>query len=126
MGMRYAISLVVRVKQLFYFLLLALGLGYGVVNYVPQLEQVRPTEAVAAISVPDPVIEGGKTYDQFCRHCHDFKRDGRLTDSMDLSYYRGELTELQVTLSYRRGDMPTFEGMFEAEELSDLHAYMTY
>ena len=110
-------------KQFFFFVMLASGLGFVVNNYVSELPQMAPTQtanAAVPVTLPDHVMRGEETFNQFCQHCHDFQRGGRPDDVMDLNYYRGDLAEFEALLSADKGDMPTFEGMFEDAQLKEL------
>jgi mono/diheme cytochrome c family protein len=71
---------------------------------------------VAAESAQQAV--GAELFGEYCAGCHGVDKSG-------LADYRGELYAFTERMEGVTENMPDFAGMFEADEIAALHAYLT-
>lgn len=113
-------------KQLILLVCLAGGLAYAVEYFAPFLKQSGGQFRTAAFAdLPMDVVRGGKTFAQYCQHCHDVSEPKTIEQGGLLPY---GLTEsgLDKVLVTGPGDMPEFDGMFTERDVQDLHAFLRH
>ena len=113
-------------KQLILLICLAGGLAYSVEYFAPYLKQSRGQfQAAALVDLPADIVRGGKTFGQYCQHCHDVSEPKTIEQGGLLPYGLTE-TDLELVLATGPGNMPEFDGMFTEQDVQDLHAFLRH